>query len=266
MLPLGEFLAVLSQSAPPWSEAYVDMSSQAPENPRWYLEPGGGQYVLWDPENPAGYGNRTGVYKTRVEWDFIRRHLPPAPAKVLDIAGGSGRFALRLIREGYALTVNDVHGPSLRLLEERAGERRPTIVHGGFLSSDIVGPFDAAIAIECLDRMPFDEAIRRVHGLLRPGSVFVFTVHNRSSWRFGGRRLVGREDKTEFVSRLSEYRSEWRKADFDEVGMRGLMWTALTVSSNSPLVPIFVGVESLFRLHALVGQSPWILVALRRNA
>jgi hypothetical protein len=31
-------------------------------------------------------------------------------------------------------------------------------------------------------------------------------------------------------------------------------------------VPLFVGAERLLRLHSLVGQSPWVLIALRRTA
>lgn len=224
------------------------------------------EFVFWDPENPSGYGNRTGVYKTRVEWDFVQRHLPPVPARILDIAGGSGRFALRLLRQGYALTVNDMHEPSLRLLEKRAGDYPPATIHGAFLDTTIAGPFDAAIAMECLDRMPFPAVIQRAHSLLRPGGIFVFTVLNRSSWRFGIRRMVGREDKNEFVSRLSEYRLAWQNAGFEELATRGLMWTLLTVTSNSPLVPVFVGVERLLRLHSIASQSPWLLVALRRKA
>ncbi len=241
------------------------MSSPTPDNLPTHLQRGD-HYVFWDPENPSGYGNRTGVYKTGVEWAFVRRHLPPTPARVLDIAGGSGRFALRLMREGYALTVNDVHEPSLRLLEKRAGEHRPALVHGGFLDTAIAGPFDAAMAMECLDRMPFPDVIRRVHGLLRPGGVFVFTVLNRSSWRFGVRRMAGREAKNEHVSTLNGYRAAWQEAGFEEQGMRGLMWTLLKVTSNSPLVPVFVGIENVLRLHSIAGQSPWLLVALRRTA
>ena len=141
--------------------------------------------VFWDAQNPLGYANQTGVYKTRVEWSFIRQHLPPAPAAVLDIAGGSGRFALPLTDEGYALTVVDKDAPSLRLLQERAGEKAPVVICSDFRDAKIPGAFDAAIAVECLENMPFADVLGRVRGLLKPQGVFAFTVLNRSSWRFG---------------------------------------------------------------------------------
>ncbi len=100
----------------------------------------------------------------------------------------------------------------------------------------------------------------------RTGGVFVFTVLNRSSWRFGVRRMAGREAKNEHVSTLNGYRAAWQEAGFEEQGLRGLMWTLLKVTSNSPLVPVFVGIENVLRLHSIAGQSPWLLVALRRTA
>jgi SAM-dependent methyltransferase len=226
----------------------------------------GDRAVFWDARNPLGYANRTGAYKTGIEWSFIRGHLPRPPASVLDIGGGSGRFALRLMNEGFALTVADKDAPSLRLLQERAGAHAPALICSDFRDATIPGVFEAAIAVECLENMPFADVLGRVRGLLKPQGVFVFTVLNRSSWRFGLRRLAGREEKGEFVERLSDYRSAWEQAGFEEVGTRGFMWTLLTVTSNSRLVPLFVGTERVLRLHSLVGQSPWVLIALRRTA
>jgi SAM-dependent methyltransferase len=204
------------------------------------------------------------MYKTRVEWDFIRRHLPPAAASVLDIGGGSGRFAMRLMRDGYDVTVNDRDAPSLRLLEERARAYTPVLVHGDFLQTPLPGPFDAAIAVECLENMPFNEVLRRVHAILRPEGIFVFTVLNRSSWRFALRRIVGRDEEGEYVERLSAYRKTWQQADFETLESRGFMWTLQTVTSNSPLVPVFTTLERVLRLNSFVRQSPWVLIALRR--
>ncbi|MFC8452153.1 class I SAM-dependent methyltransferase [Kitasatospora sp. NPDC057223] len=39
--------------------------------------------------------------------DILTRHLPPAPASVLDIGGGPGRYALALAATGYDVTLLD---------------------------------------------------------------------------------------------------------------------------------------------------------------
>jgi hypothetical protein len=50
---------------------------------------------IWDVENPEGYGNRIGRYRTEIESRFMFDHLGPlgtSPLRILDMGGGSGRF------------------------------------------------------------------------------------------------------------------------------------------------------------------------------
>src|SRR5262245_53152647 len=187
--------------------------------------------IKWDVSNPQGYNNRSGVYKTRVELDFIRRLFPKPPARVLDIAGGCGRFAVPLLDAGYDVTVNDIHLPSLERLKARCSHRQPNILYGDFLKLGGKNEFDCALAMECLDKMPFDQVLSRVHRALKPGGVFVFSVLNSGSWRFMLRRLVGRAASGEFVMRSREYRDACERAQFEVIDARGLMWSPFTVTS-----------------------------------
>ena len=221
--------------------------------------------IEWDVSSPLGYNNRSGVYKTRVQFDFIRRLFPKPPARVLDVAGGCGRFRVPLPDAGYDVTVNDIHLPSLQLLQSRCSQRQPNILHGDFLKLGGLSEFDCVLAMECLDHMPFREVLSRVHRVLKPGGVFVFTVLNAGSWRFALRRLAGRAASGEFVMRSHEYRDACERAQFEVVDVRGLMWSPFTVISNSPLVPVCARLESALRLYALERQSPWLLLGIRRS-
>lgn len=40
-------------------------------------------------------------------WDIMERHLPPAPARVLDVGGGTGAYALPLAGRGYRVQLID---------------------------------------------------------------------------------------------------------------------------------------------------------------
>jgi len=220
--------------------------------------------VFWDLTNPLGYANRMGSYKTKVEYEFIRAHLPTAPARVLDIGGGVGRFADKLQNDGHDVTVNDIDPRSLRVLRERL-QPCPKTLPGDLLSIDATEKFDCALAIECLENMPFKQAIARIHSLLNPGGVVVFTVLNSGSWRFAARRILGRTLAIEYVMTSRAYFEACLGSGFEILAMRGLMWMPFVVNSNSFLVPLFENVERCFRLSSIHPQSPWLLIAARRQ-
>lgn len=64
--------------------------------------------------------------RDRVEFAVTLRaldeYLPPAPARVLDIGGGPGRYAIELSRRGYDVTLSDVAEVELSLATEKASE------------------------------------------------------------------------------------------------------------------------------------------------
>lgn len=225
----------------------------------------GEHYVRFSADNPRGYGNRSGVYKSRIELDFLSQNLPPPPARVLDVAGGSGRIAIPLAERGYSLTVNDTHAASVRLVQRRGALFNLCAVHGDFFTSEFEAPFDSVLAVECLDIMPFDRVVERAAQLLRPQGTFVFTLLNRGSWRFLIHKFLGREQENECFLTLHEHERMWTAAGFELIAMRGYMWLPVTGVSNSPLIPICAVVERALRLHAYHAQSPWLMVALRRH-
>jgi len=47
--------------------------------------------------------------------EILKRHLPPAPARVLDVGGAAGRYSLWLARQGYEAHLVD---PVPRLVEQ----------------------------------------------------------------------------------------------------------------------------------------------------
>jgi SAM-dependent methyltransferase len=40
-------------------------------------------------------------------WEILERHLPPAPARILDVGGGTGVYAIPLARRGYEVHLID---------------------------------------------------------------------------------------------------------------------------------------------------------------
>lgn len=221
----------------------------------------------WTEDNPAGYGNAMGRYKTQVEWSFLQECLPPAPSRILDIGGGAGRFAVPLARLGYPVTVVDRSAAALRVLREtRTNGIR--VIEGDFLKITSDEVYDAVIAIESVlyfVEIDLRALFCRVGSQLRSGRPFIFTGLNSKSWRYQLHRLRGSNAPRYRVGTPAAYGEALRQARFRVAKMRGFHWTPLPVTSDSPAVPVFAAAERHLRLDRWVEQSPWLLVAATRS-
>lgn len=63
------------------------------------------------------YGSLRGRVRTHVVDQHLRWHLPPPPARLVDVGGGAGHQSIPLARDGYEVTIVD---PSDAMLERAA--------------------------------------------------------------------------------------------------------------------------------------------------
>jgi len=115
---------------------------------------------------------------------WIGRHLPKAPARVLDIGGGPGRYSIWLGQQGYVVTLADLSPELLVLAKAKAAEFGVTLegvveANAMDLSQFADGSFDAVLCMGPLyhliqedDRRQVVAELRRV---LKPGGM-VFTA------------------------------------------------------------------------------------------
>lgn len=126
----------------------------------------------------------TRLERHRVEYGLTLRalawHLPPAPARVADVGGGVGRYAIELARQGYSVTLADIAGKALDFARDRAGEAGASLeavvkADARDLSAMADGSFDAVLLmgplyhlLEHADRL---RAVREARRILRPGGL-----------------------------------------------------------------------------------------------
>ena len=120
-----------------------------------------------------------------VEWlrttHVLERVLPPAPARVADIAGGTGRYAAWLAGRGHTVDLLDLTPSHVRLARERTAGLPVTCVVGD--ARTLPWPdatFDAALVMGALyhlqDRADRLACLAEASRVLRPGGVLV-TAH-----------------------------------------------------------------------------------------
>lgn len=128
-----------------------------------------------DPSFVAGYDRKQGHPDPVADIEILRTH---GASVVVDLAAGTGQFALAAAREFERVVAVDVSLAMLALLRDRAapaGLSNLDCVRGGFLSYQHAGPpVDAVHTRHGLHQLPdFWKAIAldRIARMLRPGGV-----------------------------------------------------------------------------------------------
>ena len=133
---------------------------------------------------------RRSSVRTGVVWDAVAARLEPsdmARARVVDIGGGTGGFAVRLAQQGHAVTVVDPSPDALAALARRADEAGVaglvTGVQGDL--TDIgthvaTGSADVVLCHGVLEVVPDPAAaLRTITGVLREGGLLSLLVAQR---------------------------------------------------------------------------------------
>lgn len=120
-------------------------------------------YGLWDGLTPSAQnlGAAQAAYT-----DKLFSYLPDGPLRILDIGGGAGETARKLVALGHSV---EIVVPSA-FLAQRCRENAPDAVVHECLFEEFTGtgPFDLCLFSESFQYIPFDYSFRRVLELLTP--------------------------------------------------------------------------------------------------
>ncbi|MTK52603.1 class I SAM-dependent methyltransferase [Paludibacter sp.] len=223
----------------------------------------------WDYLDKRAYNNRVGHYKFKCQFEFITRYGEGHFDKVLDIAGGSGRFALPLYEKQLSkdITMIDLNQEALQLAKERNPKLKTLC--GNFEESELNDTFSLILCIEALGY--FNDLKRyfsKVNLLLEKEGRFIFTYQNPQSWRFTLRKIrhwIKGDGYTYHDIELNDLKELLLQTGFEIEKMEGMNWMPFPLSSNSIFVPVFEWLEKLLHLKCWLSQSPWILFCVRQK-
>jgi SAM-dependent methyltransferase len=98
---------------------------------------------------------------------FVEDHLPPGPARVLEVGCGRGDLARAIAGSGYDVVAIDPDAPSGELFEAVTLEE--------FVAA---APFEAVVASRALHHIPdLPGALEKIAGLLRPEGRLILDEH-----------------------------------------------------------------------------------------
>jgi SAM-dependent methyltransferase len=148
--------------------------------------------------------------------DFARAHLPPPPARVLDVGCGQGELTTALAVDGYDVLGIDPLAPE--------GERFRRILLEDLELDE--GPFDAVVASHSLHHVrDLGQALDRIVELLRPAGALVLDEHGWDladdatlDWLYNQRRTLAAAGQGQAPASLDALRGEWAA---EHVGLHG---------------------------------------------
>ncbi|EBA12440.1 class I SAM-dependent methyltransferase [Roseobacter sp. CCS2] len=110
--------------------------------------------------------------------DLVFQRLPQAPCRILDIGGGAGETARKLIALGHQV---EIVIPSAFLAERCRANAPEAVVHETtFQDAQLSGPFDVCLFSESFQYIPLDQGVAKCLSLLKPDGRIVIADCFRS--------------------------------------------------------------------------------------
>ncbi len=220
---------------------------------------------VWDFLDKNAYNNRSGNYKTEIQLRFILDNLGNKTDKILDIAGGAGRFAIPLLEYSKDVTVLDINETAIKILNER--NNKISTICGDFIETDIKKTFSLILCIEALGYFKnWEDYFKKINALMEKDGRFIFTYTNPSSWRFFLRNVKRHIKSTNSYTEmnLTDFKKLLHKCGLEIEVMEGMNWMPLPVRSNSIFVGPLAFTERAFKLNKWYSQSPWLLMSVKK--
>lgn len=226
----------------------------------------------WDMQNRS----RMGQYLTSIEADFIDQCLQQEPDvhTILDVGGGSGRFAIPLEKKGYRVTVTEVRSLPLWWLKKRSPSTDALLISPEACDWPIKdASMDCILAIE-LPVIKFHWFWQECYRVLKPGGFVVTCASNRNSYKEALyktlpflRPLLSKQGKqrTGSIYNLSAQTvlQLIEENNFQLEQALGFNWLPAGRSSEFWLIPWLATLEQSLGLRRLPFRSPWVLYKAR---
>jgi demethylmenaquinone methyltransferase / 2-methoxy-6-polyprenyl-1,4-benzoquinol methylase len=169
----------------------------------------------YDIMNDAMSGGTHRLWKNR----FVRRVKPRKGERILDMAGGTGDIAFRMVAHGAQVTVSDINPDMLGVGQERADKKGLVGLDWSVQNAEVLSFDDASfdaytIALGIRNVTHIDKALKEAHRVLKrsgrfyclefsttlwPGFAEVYDAYSRKVMPKLGKLIAGDEDSYRYL-------------------------------------------------------------------
>ena len=231
--------------------------------------------------------------------DLITRHLPPPPARLLDVGGGPGVYAEWLVERGYEVRLIDASPLHVREAVDRAKGRFDAVEADARRLGEPDASYDAVLLLGPLyhltDRDDRLSALEEASRVLRPGGVIAAAAISRFAslldglyggyltdprfWPIVEQDLVDGQHRsppdagesfftTAYFHRPEELRAELEEAGFDVDGVFGIEGPGWLLAERwedeRAREHILLVARTLEREPSVIGTSSHLLAVARK--
>jgi 2-polyprenyl-3-methyl-5-hydroxy-6-metoxy-1,4-benzoquinol methylase len=183
-----------------------------------------------DPEWIWGWGTPAGRARAKRRAGLIACGARLGPnLRVLEIGCGTGMFTEMFAQTGCSIVAVDISASLLKQAETRGlPKANVRFLRKRFEDCDVDGPFDAAIGSSILHHLELNDALPKIHDVLKPGGIISFAEPNMLNPQVFAERKFRRlfphvsPDETAFV-RWTLKRT-LRKAGFRDIAIVPFDW------------------------------------------
>lgn len=141
-------------------------------------------YGIWLPGETVSF---TGLRAAQERYaEKLLALIPPAPRRILDIGGGMGELAARLVTLGHDVEMITPSSTQAKFARERLGDTAK-VTQSTFEHYAGAGPFDVCLWSESFQYVPLDASLPKMKTLLAPDGVVVIADNFRRADFPGGR-------------------------------------------------------------------------------
>lgn len=207
-----------------------------------------------------------GNYLTKKEQELIDAILEKEQLNdsfLLDIGGGSGRFAIPLSKK-INVFVLESSANALHILK-RKQEDIPICRGDGEKLPFKENIFDFVIVIEVLEHIVNKEDfLEECNKVLKEEGLLIITMSNKLSYKM---LHPNRKKRRNFYwTTHNKFKKLLRLKGFNPENSFGFNWIPANRQSNNILIPYYAELENLFMLKYLPFISPWVIISARKKS